>query len=108
MFRAAGKVPSIPTRTEVRTIRGISRFEARADVEALMHLFADERHGLGPESRGMRSRHLSVSSMMEQHAGSKEEDHETHDGDEWRKALNDRLGGIERALLALSKSAIKK
>jgi hypothetical protein len=106
MFNAPRKVSCVPT--EVRAIRGISRFEARADVEALLHLFADECHGLEPESRGVRSRHLSVSSMMEQDVGIIEEvGNETHDDDEWRKELNERLGGIERALLALSKSVIK-
>ena len=108
MFNAPEKVSCVPAATQVRAIGRMSRFEARADVGALMHMFANECHGLGPESRRtrMRSRHLSVSSMMEQDVRIKEEDHhETPTDDEWRKELNDKLEGIERALRSLSQSA---
>lgn len=83
---------------ELRVARGISRFEARADVEALLSLFINDDEGT--RTHGARARHLSVSSLIES-ASVNKDDPET-ESLEWKEDLKQRLERIEEMLSKLS------
>jgi len=81
----------------------MSRFEVRADVEALIGYFASDARGADPEPRTARPRHLSVTSMMEHGLSHQQEVNENSSNVEWQTELKQRLEGIENALLIMSK-----
>lgn len=88
---------------ELKVARGMSRFEVRADVEALIGHFACYDHGADQESRTTRPRHLSVTSMMEHGLSHQPEVNENSSDVEWQTELKQKLEGIENALLMMSK-----
>lgn len=99
-----GKTTSlIGANAELRVIRGISRFEARADVEALVDIFVNDNRGLRSEPHTPQSRHRSVSSVIEQDLNNNKRDDDTSLDPNWQNELKQRLENIEGALLELSK-----
>jgi hypothetical protein len=103
IFGLAKATSSIGTNAELRVTRGLSRFEARADVEALLNLFVNDDRGLRPEPYIPQSRHRSVSSVIEQESNHKKRDGEASFDSQWQNELQQRLENIEGALLELSK-----
>jgi len=103
IFGLAKATSSIGTNAELRVTRGLSRFEARADVEALLNLFVNDDRGLRPEPYIPQSRHRSVSSVIEQESNHKKRDGEASFDSRWQNELQQRLENIEGALLELSK-----
>lgn len=96
-------LPPIGSNAKLQAARGLVRFEARADVEALLNMFVENDHGLRLEPHISQSRHLSVSSMIEQDSNHKKQDDGITFDSKWQKELKQRLGNIEQALLELSK-----
>jgi hypothetical protein len=81
----------------------MSRFEARADVEALIDHFVNDGHSADTESHTLRPRHLSVNSVMERGFSQPQEVDGNPSNIEWQTDLKRRLENIEHTLLALSK-----
>ena len=79
------------------------RFGARADVEALLDLFAENYHHDDHVEPSVLSRNLSCSSVIERESDVPEESDKVVRDTEWQKELKERLGNIEAALLELSK-----
>lgn len=88
----------------------MSRFEARADVEALIDHLIDDDQGAEQNLRGNRSRHLSVSSMIESGTNQvqKETDERIDRDDNWRVDLIQRMERIEEVLLKLSNQRLNQ
>ncbi|KIM89733.1 hypothetical protein PILCRDRAFT_812533 [Piloderma croceum F 1598] len=103
IFGSIKATSSIGANHELKVARGMSRFEVRADVEALIDYFARDNRGADPESRTARPRHLSVTSMMEHGLSHQQEVNENSSNVEWQTELKQRLEGIENALLMMSK-----
>jgi len=90
---------------ELKVARGISRFEARADVEALIDYFVNGDPGADLCNHTTRPRHLSVNSVIEHGFG------QQHGDDGMQSDVNikpqtellRKLENIEKVLLALSK-----
>jgi hypothetical protein len=91
------------TNAELKVARGMSRFEARADVEALIDHFVNDDHSADTESHTLRPRHLSVNSVMERGFSQPQEVDGNPSNIEWQTDLKRRLENIEHTLLALSK-----
>lgn len=85
---------------ELRVARGISRFEARADVEAIISLFINDDQGTAPNHS--RPRHLSISSMIENSSVSKDDSESAPP--EWKDDLKQRLERIEEMLSRISQT----
>ena len=96
----------IPLSAELKVAKGMSRFEVRADVEALINHFVNDEHGTDPEPGTTRPRHLSVNSVMEHGFVQQHEADGNSSNTEWQKGLTERLANIENALLVLSQQGL--
>ena len=88
---------------ELKGTKGMRRFEARADVEAIVDYFVNDNRGAFPESRITRPRHLSASSMMEHGFSQPPGVDANSNNPEWKTELRHRLENIEKALHVLSR-----
>jgi hypothetical protein len=97
LFPSLHYPPSPPLAAHVESTRALRRFAARADLEALLDLFA-ERHGDDGVETPVLSQHRSCSLSIESEAP--EESDKVIEA-VWQKELKERLGRIEAALLEL-------
>jgi len=88
---------------ELKVARGISRFEVRADVEALIDYFINDDVGADPLARTTPPRHNSVNSVMERGFIQQQEVDGIRSKVVWQTELDRRLKNIEQGLLVLSK-----
>lgn len=107
IFRSPKHVLPFGANPELKVARGMSRFEVRADVEALIDYFASDDRGTNPDPPTARLRHLSVTSMMEHGLNQQQEVDGNTSNAEWQTELKQRLESIENALLRMSKQGGK-
>lgn len=107
VFGSARSPSPIGSNSKLQAARGLIRFEARADVEALLNMFVENDRGLRLEPHISQPRHLSVSSMIEQDSNQKKRDNDASFDPQWQRELKQRLENIEGALLELSKQGRK-